>query len=145
MRAVQISVCTLLSLVFSTMTAHACSCVKYETIQEHADSHDVIFVGESTGTRRNSTGPDRFTLERKTEFIVISMLKGEKSGTIELFHVEDMGGNCGLNFYNGARYLVFAYKDDEGRLETSFCTGTHQLVSKQYDWDISDYALAVGQ
>jgi hypothetical protein len=127
------------------MTAHACSCVKYETIQEHVESYDVIFVGESTGTRRNITEANRFTLERITEFISISMLKGEKSETIEVFHVEDTGGNCGLNFYNGARYLVFAIKDDEGRLETSFCAGTHQLVSKQYDWDVSDYALAVGK
>lgn len=82
------------------------------------------------------------TLSRKTEFVILSVLKGEKLEKITIFHTEDTGGNCGVSFYQGARYLVFAYKDDEGRFVTSFCSGTRQEVGP-YKWSLLDYSLTI--
>lgn len=136
-----ISVGSFVLLVFSISSAQACSCVKYQSIDEHIDSYEVIFLGESTGTQRDVDDYDRTTLGRKTEFVVIDVLKGDKSEKVDVFHTKNTGGNCGINFFDGAKYLVFANRDNEGRLQTSFCSGTRQEVGSR-EWSLIEYAVA---
>ncbi len=41
------------------------------------------------------------------------------------------GGDCGFRFEKGKKYLVYAYKDDSGRLSTGICTATALLQESQ--------------
>jgi hypothetical protein len=41
------------------------------------------------------------------------------------------GGDCGFDFETSETYLVFAYKDDSGRLSTGICTLTALLEESQ--------------
>ena len=43
------------------------------------------------------------------------------------------GGDCGFPFEIGREYLVYAYKDDSGRLTTGICTGTGRLEESAVD------------
>jgi len=45
------------------------------------------------------------------------------------------GGDCGYDFQIGADYVVYAYKNTEGRLETSICSRTRPLADAAEDME----------
>ncbi|HEV3198856.1 MAG TPA: carboxypeptidase-like regulatory domain-containing protein [Bryobacteraceae bacterium] len=45
------------------------------------------------------------------------------------------GGDCGYGFQVGVEYVVYAYKNAEGRLETGICTRTRTLAQAAEDLD----------
>jgi hypothetical protein len=45
------------------------------------------------------------------------------------------GGDCGYDFQIGADYVVYAYKNAEGRLETNICSRTRPLAEASEDME----------
>lgn len=43
------------------------------------------------------------------------------------------GGDCGYSFQPGADYVIYAYKNSEGRLETGICSRTRPLTEAAQD------------
>jgi hypothetical protein len=43
------------------------------------------------------------------------------------------GGDCGYQFQVGIEYVIYAYKNSAGTLETSICTRTHPLTESPLD------------
>jgi hypothetical protein len=43
------------------------------------------------------------------------------------------GGDCGYSFHSGVSYVIYAYKNSEGRLETGICSRTRPLTQAAED------------
>jgi len=43
------------------------------------------------------------------------------------------GGDCGYSFHSGVDYIIYAYKNSEGRLETGICSRTRPLTQAAED------------
>ena len=43
------------------------------------------------------------------------------------------GGDCGYSFQSGVDYIIYAYKNSEGRLETGICSRTRPLTQAAED------------
>jgi len=56
-----------------------------------------------------------------TRIVVERVWKGVTPDTLYVFSGSG-GGDCGFQFTQGVRYLLFLYREPEGRLTTSICT-----------------------
>jgi len=87
-----------------------------------------------TGDRRmaypladNSTRPERRL--RTIRIRIGDVLSGVEPGRQEIEILTGFGGgDCGYPFQTGAEYVVYAYKNSDGRLETSICSGTRPVA-----------------
>ena len=62
------------------------------------------------------------------------VLTGVDPGQQEIEIVTGMGaGDCGYSFQAGVDYVIYAYKNSEGRLETGICTRTRPLTQAAED------------
>src|SRR5882672_73494 len=62
------------------------------------------------------------------------VLTGVSPGQKEIEIVTGMGGgDCGYRFQFGVGYVVYAYKNSEGRLETGICSRTRALTEAAAD------------
>ena len=103
------------ALVSSVVPAEATQCPQ-DYKEKALESADVAFVGRVTATER----PDR-DRENRVTLDVDRVYKGEP-GPVVLVLVSGFKG--GLPFERGKRYLVFADRDEEGRLWVYDCSGT---------------------
>ena len=62
------------------------------------------------------------------------VLSGVETGQKEIEIVTgNGGGDCGYAFRSGVDYVVYAYKNSEGRLETGICSRTRPLMDAAED------------
>lgn len=98
-------------------TAYACSCVRGHTIPEKVNDTPVIFEGTVVATQNLQL----WKISKKTRFSVQKAFKGITSSEVSIGHEISTGGNCGVGFSKGEKVLVFAYKNENGDLETDSC------------------------
>jgi hypothetical protein len=128
-----------------------CSCAGGSTPCSAAGSAAAAFIGTvlnvadppapvitpgtgPTGTRRmahrladNSTPPVRQL--RTIRIRIGEVLSGVKLGQQEIEILTGFGGgDCGYPFQIGSEYVVYAYKNSDGRLETGICSRTRPLA-----------------
>ena len=129
-----------------------CSCVGGSTPCSAAGSAAAAFTGTvvsvadppapiitpgtgPTGARRmaanrladNSTPPVRPL--RTIRIRIGEVLSGVKPGQQEIEILTGLGGgDCGYPFQTGSEYVVYAYKNSDGRLETGICSRTRPLA-----------------
>ncbi len=108
-------VTVLLLLVLCAGAAQASQCLE-DSRKKALESADVAFFGRVVITER----PDR-DRENRVTLSVEKVFKGEP-GPVVLVLVSGFKG--GLPFERGKRYLVFADRDEEGRLWVYDCSGT---------------------
>lgn len=99
--------------------ALACSCLQM-TPEQKVEASAAIFVGKAQRTlHSDSEGSDG----GYTIFTVTEMLKGTATdGEAYVSHPFDLGGNCGIDFAEGAEVFVLASADAEsGNLNTNSC------------------------
>lgn len=112
-------------LVVSPRPAAACTCLE-RTEQELAAQADVVFTGTAL-TRREVVVPTTTApaLPGHVEwtFAVEGVTKGAVAGAHQDVMTASNSAACGFDFQAGARYLVYATRQD-GALTTGLCSGT---------------------
>ena len=96
------------SVVLTQMPAHACSCVKNDTVQKQVKRADVVFAG------RFADG----------SFAADTLWKGDLVS--EDVRVLSPGKSCGLDLKADRRYVVFA-QTKQGSLVSDTCSGTARV------------------
>jgi hypothetical protein len=89
--------------------------------------YDAIFVGTVTEliSKRESAGNRRWISGYVMRFSVDEALRGT-IGTEVLVRTGNGGGDCGMPLKPGSRFLIFAYKDEDGELSTGICSGNQR-------------------
>lgn len=93
------------SVVLTQMPAHACSCVKNDTVQKQVQRADVVFAGRVTNG----------------SFTADTLWKGDLVS--KDVRVVTPGKSCGLDLKADRRYVVFA-QTKQGSLVADACSGT---------------------
>ena len=128
----RLSLPAILFLFLTTGAALACSCRFYETAEEHVAQTTIIFEG--TVTKTDHPG---FLFEKKetlqTTFAVTRAIKGEIKEEMIVRHVNgEICCICGVNFEEGESYLIFAYRNGKGELNTNSCSQPYH-AKKDYE------------
>ena len=103
---------------------NACTCARPGTPCESYGGADAVFVGTVTGVRsqkRTSKNEINWT-PVAFKFAVENSYLGVDGTEVEVFTGRG-GGDCGVAFGIGKRYLVYAYRS-ENKLSTSICSRT---------------------
>jgi len=135
-----------LGLSFSSRTALGCKCIApppglkdaHALAEWKAQRVDVVFEGTVDGARLESPLLDASAgelipanLEAGTPTIIVSFSANQWYRGLQQDHVEIEtglgGGDCGFPFEVGKQYLVYAYREESGRLSTGICTATDLL------------------
>jgi hypothetical protein len=109
--------------------ASACSCVSGSSCGA-SERADAVFVGRAT----SGSSLVRFDVERS--------FKGVSVGPVE---IANGPGTCAVVFEAGERYLVYAYRDETGRLATHMCSRTRPLRDPHTGADLALLELAPGR
>ena len=96
------------SVVLTQMPAHACSCIKNDTVQKQVKRADVVFAG-------------RFA---NRTFAADTLWKGDLVSND--VRVLSPGKSCGLDLKADRRYVVFA-QTKQGSLVADSCSGTARV------------------
>lgn len=120
----------LCSVLFTTSSAHACSCAGREALTEALSKSTIVFMGQVISVRQNPLKPT----ELEVQFRISVTYKGEEeiqgqTATIITNGEESM---CGYPFTRGGDYVVFA-TGNPANLRTGLCSRTSQLEAFQDD------------
>lgn len=118
----------LLSVLFCGTPADACSCMESGPPCQGYFQVDAVFAGtvrEITDLERTAD-PLRFNA-RRVALTVDRAFRGVEGTSVAVFTGLG-GGDCGYSFKNGERYLVYAYRAQDGRLTTGICSRTRPLA-----------------
>lgn len=144
-----------LLLVFLALAGRvdACSCARRLSPAAQFAESELAFIGEVIDVddrfhflRRVWTflldvvGRDRVSTDGRYEqhygfdiaFRVDRMWRGPGTKTVRVVTGRG-GGDCGIGFERGKRYLVYAYGLDGDEWGTSICTRTHEVPVSQED------------
>jgi 5-hydroxyisourate hydrolase-like protein (transthyretin family) len=114
------------AVIASPSAATACSCVVGSPICETFWRTDAVFSGEVVDISSAPGVKDQLPLgNRLVRIRVIQAWRGGASGIVEV-RTGSGGGDCGYNFQQGVRYLVFA-SQWSGTLSTGICSPTRRL------------------
>ena len=113
------------SLAFGVEAGLACTCVPLKGPAEELELAAAVFSGKVVEIRRHKRGEDIFAgVEAVVR--VERVWKGVEATTVSVFTASHSAA-CGYGFKEGRTYLVYAYKDAEGRLSTGICGRTRRL------------------
>jgi len=73
------------------------------------------------------------TLE--VHFTVTEKLRGDAVSEM-VIHTASQASACGVQFQDGAEYLIYGYQQDKGEWWTNRCTRTHEIISAEQDPDL---------
>lgn len=123
-----------------TRISFACECIRFERPCEYLHS-DAVFVGKVLKTTRvkHPMEKNSWTLGYSMQFAVEESLRGSvgKEITVE---TGNGGGDCGTPLEPGKKFLIFAYKERDGKLWTGMCSGNRPLTGdSRFDKVIDDY------
>jgi hypothetical protein len=93
-------------------------------------------VGGNSTARvlKSSSGTPIPSLKRVVRMQIKEVLTGVDPEQREIEIVTGKGGgDCGYSFQSGTDYVIYAYKNSEGRLETGICSRTRALTQAAQD------------
>lgn len=129
MRSVVLLLGIVIVVLLASPAANACSCAGNSPPCESFGTASAVFAGTVIGERVNERPKqtDRNEVEldwtpRAVKFSVEQAFSGVTGTEIEVFTGQG-GGDCGVGFRTGQRYLVYAYRYQD-KLTTSICTRT---------------------
>ncbi|WJH36625.1 hypothetical protein N6H14_13285 [Paenibacillus sp. CC-CFT747] len=124
------------ALLFAGLTfypaneVHACSCAKTNA-KTRLQTRDAVFTGrvvEKGGTSKFEHGQ-----LRKYTFEVDQAWKGVSEKYSTIYSYDGDGASCGYSFIPGERYLVYANYGNDGKLQTSLCSGNGLVTAAAGD------------
>jgi len=122
----------LIVLVLSS-AAWCCSCIGTERPCENLRSN-AAFVGTGIETTQVKRPQDKggWKLGYSMRFAVDESLKGDL-GTEVIIETGSGGGDCGTPLAPGGKFLIFAYKSEDGKLWTGLCSGNRAIGTGSSD------------
>jgi hypothetical protein len=112
------------SIALAAETGLACTCAPSKGPAEDLGLAAAVFSGKVVEVRRHKGGDIFARVE--AVFRVERAWKGVEAATVSVFTASH-SATCGYGFKGGRTYLVYAYKDHEGRLSTGICLRTRRL------------------
>jgi len=114
--------------------AEACSCLPSGPPCQNLFQSDAVFVGTVTAIRPMRTPEtERLVLERRSvAFSVEKGVRGISGSTVDV-RTGFGGGDCGIDFKIGERYVVYAYRHPDGSLSTGICSRTRLAAEAAED------------
>lgn len=103
-------------MIAASSPAYSCSCVQAPAPAEALKQADAVLLGKVIDIQ---DGPGPYHITAKLS--VTKIWKGEKDFSAKILTTSD-GAMCGFYFQEGKTFLIYAYKNQEGRLETNNCT-----------------------
>jgi hypothetical protein len=139
----------LLSLVlfFGANAVYACSCAANNAVCSVYWDTQLLFRGRVTSIKFVPDKPQQQVLingkletvispgRLEVHFTVLEKLRGD-AGSDVVIHTASQGSACGVEFQDGAEYLVYGYQQDKGEWWTNRCTRTHEIISAEQDPDL---------
>lgn len=123
--------------VMASLPALACSCMGPGPPCEVAWKAATVFaevVVDKTVTNDANLLGRAVRNPVKVSFTVERVLTGMSKGTKDAEIFTGMGGgDCGYHFERGVRYIVYSYKEPDGRLSTGICSRTKLLADAVED------------
>ena len=120
--------------------ASACTCLQSGPACQDYWRAGAVFLGRVDSiSRQAAKQSSRLPGTRRVTLTVIEAFSGVSPGTIEV-RTGMGGGDCGYGFRQGAEYVVYAQRNEEGQLTVSMCSRTRQV--EQASDDLS-YARAI--
>ena len=114
-------------------TADACSCparsVRCGPPGDFWAAH-AVFTGRVTSVERLRDGPRRAN-ERRVRVRILERLRGDAGDEATVF--TGVAGLCGYPFRAGQEYLIYAFRQEDGRLTTSACARTSPIADASAD------------
>jgi carboxypeptidase family protein len=109
----------------STIDAYACTCARIRPPCEEYGRASAVFIGVVIGDSPISA--QNGVQKRSVSFVVEEAFNGLRGTSAEV--IAGMGGgDCGVGFKRGERYLVYAYTNpQDNKLYTSICMRTRAL------------------
>lgn len=119
--------------LFGGTAAEACSCALTGPPCQSYFRVDAVFIGTVKTITELEAPPDpRPYTHRLVTFTVERALRGVEGISIAV--TTGMGGgDCGYGFKTGERYLVYAYKAQDGQLRTGICSRTRPIAEATED------------
>jgi hypothetical protein len=117
-------------VLLSPSVASACSCVGDVPLCQSFWQADAVFSGEVLSFE--NLGTNTLFQRRVARIRVERAWRGDVQGTVEV-RTGAGGGDCGYSFRRGRKYLVYAYKTQDGKLTTGICSPTKLLDKAALD------------
>ena len=124
----------ILALLLCPTTSLACGCFQLDpnqtiaqALKEARKSADAIFSGKVVEVVREPRGSAGYNVVR---FEVEESWKGVNADGVSLASPLT---SCAFPFKAGERYLVYAYRSNQGELDTSVCSRTRKLEGAETD------------
>lgn len=120
-------------LILFAVEASACSCAGTAAPCQAYWEAPVVFAGTVTYSSKVSSYRKTYQWPRRqVRFTIDEAFRG-----VDGVEVDVMTGfsdaDCGYGFRLGGQYLVYAYRQEDGRLTTSICTRTRPLTDARED------------
>lgn len=114
----------------------ACQCINLERPCEYLRA-DTAFVGTVIETVRVKHPMDKnsWTPGYSMRFSVETPLQSVVGQEVQI-ETGNGGGDCGTPLPRGSKFLIFAYKEKDGRLWTGMCSGNRKLSGSPEDEEI---------
>jgi hypothetical protein len=106
---------------------YGCTCMPHSRPCEYL-RNSAVFVGQVIETQpaQHEFARDRWSDGFAMRFSVEEVLSGSLGAEV-VVKTGRGGGDCGTPLSPGARFLVFAYRNFKGELETGLCSGNREL------------------
>lgn len=98
---------------------YSCSC-EFWSARKKLRKAKIVFVGEVLSTTCQKVSCQ----ENMITFKVEKYWKGVKESQVQIYSAPPVCCTCGLQVGNGDKVLVFAFKGEGEKLETSLCSST---------------------
>lgn len=138
MRPVVLLLGIVIVVLLASPAVNACTCAGNTPPCESFGTADAVFagtvIGERMSERPKKTDQNEVELDwvpRGVKFSVEQAYSGVTGTEIEVFTGRG-GGDCGVGFRTGQRYLVYAYRYKD-KLTTSICTRTRPFAQATED------------
>src|SRR5882762_1322876 len=111
----------------------ACECINVERPCEYLRS-DAAFVGRviETVSTKHPAGKNSWTEGYSMRFAVETTLQGSLGSEV-IIETGNGGGDCGTPLPPGSKFLIFAFKEKDGKLWTGMCSGNQKLSGSPDD------------
>ena len=105
----------------------ACTCVPPPPPARAFAEADAVFMGKVISFEFVENG-----YRRLAQISLVKIWKGDRSAMSEIYTASSSGA-CGYDFRVGETYVIYAYKDESGRLQTGLCRRTAQVDAATED------------
>ncbi len=116
-RIVVITVIAVVMAMAGIPPAHSCSCAPPPSPAQAFEGAAAVLMGKVISI---GDGPGPYLVTATLQ--VSRIWKGEKRFLQKIVTTGDLGAMCGFYFQVGKSYVIYAYKNQEGQLETNNCT-----------------------